>query len=96
MHGQAANQQVASLSGLRNGVALGVDLQQFAFTDERVEAVAEFAASFALYAEFAQELLMARRLLGLAGDVAKDGGVGEHQVSGPRSQVSGRGIQRIS
>ncbi len=50
MHGQAADQQVASLGGLRNGVALGVDLQQFAFADERVQAVGEFAAGFAFHA----------------------------------------------
>jgi hypothetical protein len=48
-------------------------LQQVAFIYERVQAVGQFSARFALYAEFAQKLLMARRLLGLAGDVAKDG-----------------------
>ena len=43
MHGQPADQQVASLGGLRNSVALGVDLQQFAFADECVQTVREFA-----------------------------------------------------
>ena len=88
MHGQAANQHISSLGGLRNGVALGGDLQQLALPDECVEAVSQFPAGFAFHAEFAQELLMARRFLGLAGDVAKDGGIGKHQFSVPGSQFS--------
>jgi hypothetical protein len=52
-------------------------LQQFAFGYERVQAISQFAARFALCAQFTQELLVAGRPLGLPGDVAKDGGIGE-------------------
>ena len=73
MHGQAADQKIPPFRGLRDGIAFGVDLQQFTFCHERVEAVGQFTARLALDAQFAQELLVARRLLRLAGDVAENG-----------------------
>ena len=87
MHGQAADQQVASLGGLRNRVAVRVDLQQFAFADECVQTVGQFAAASPFTPSSRNSCLWLADLLGLAGDVAKDGGIGEHldKVSGIRS-----------
>ncbi len=39
MHRQAADKHVASLGGLRNSIAFGVNLQQLSFTYECVETV---------------------------------------------------------
>jgi hypothetical protein len=79
MHGQAPDQHVAPLGSLWNRVALGIDRQQFAFADERVQAISQLAPSFPLNAKLAQKLLVASRLFLLARDVAEDGGIRQHQ-----------------
>ncbi len=62
---------------LRDGVASVVEELQFAFFDQRMKPVGQFAARFASCAEIVQELFMARRFFRLPIDVAKYGGVGK-------------------
>src|SRR5271170_2281529 len=46
MHRQTADEQVASLRSLRNGVTFRVDLQQFTFSDQRMQPVSQRVARF--------------------------------------------------
>ena len=89
MHAEASDERVAAGSGLRDGVAVGIHLKEFALLDQSLQALGQFAAAVPLNAEFAQQLLVAGRLLRLASDVAEDGGFGQHQFSVPGSQFSG-------
>ena len=73
---------------MRDGVAVAFDLEQFAFRDEGVETVGEVAAGGGFDTQFAQQLFVARRFFRLARDVAKDGGVGQHQFSVLSFQLS--------
>jgi hypothetical protein len=72
MHAEASDEHVLARGGLGNGVPVAIDLAKLALADEGVQPIIEFPASFTLYAEFADKLLEAGRLLGLAGDVAED------------------------
>ena len=64
--------------GLGEGVAVGVDFDQLTGANHAFEQVSEDAAVVTADGEFANELLVASVVLGLALDVLKDFCVGNH------------------
>ena len=71
MHAEAPDEHVVVGRALRNRVAIGIDLQQFAFLDQGVQTVGQLPPAVCSDTQFTQQLFVARSLLGLAADVAK-------------------------
>ena len=81
VHGEASDDQILVIlvsGGLWQGVAVGIELNQFAGSDQFLKMCVKISARFAVQAEFAHQLLESRGTLGLAGDVFQDGRVGKH------------------
>ena len=90
MHGEASDDKILVGCGLRQSVAIGVELNQFAGGDQLLQQRVKFSAGVAVQAKLAHQLLESGGPLGLAGNVFQDGRVGEHAgsqvwVLGPRS-----------
>jgi len=79
VHAEASDDEVLVCCGLRQCVAIGIELNQFACRDQLLKMRVEFSAGVSMQAEFAHKLFESRGALGLAGDVFQDGGVGKHQ-----------------
>src|ERR1700728_536115 len=98
VHGEAADDQVFVIlvgCGLRQSVAIGIELNQFSCGDQLLEMRVEISAGFAVQAEFAHELLESGSTLGLEGDVFQYGGVGKHGY-GRWSLVVGRWLETFN
>ena len=78
VHAEASNDKVLVRGGLRQGVAIGIKLNQFARSDQLLKMRVEVSAGVAMQAEFAHQLLESGGTLRLAGDVFQDGRVGKH------------------
>src|SRR5208282_4105167 len=81
VHGEAPGDQVLVRHGLRQSVAVGVDLNQLSSGHQLLQTGIQLSASFAVQAEFADELFESGGTFGLAGNVIQDGGVREHGLS---------------
>ena len=79
VHGEASDDQIFVGRGLRQSVAVGVELNQFACCDQLLQLPVEFSAGIAVQAKFAHQLLESGSAFGLAGNVFQDGGVGKHE-----------------
>ncbi len=82
VHGEAPDNKILVIlanGGLRQCVAVGIELNQLAGGDQLLEQSVEFSAGVAVQTKFAHQLLESGRPLGLAGDVFQDGRVGKHE-----------------
>ena len=81
VHAQPSNHKVLAWVGLRDCVAIGVNMKKVAAGHQPFEALRKFVACIAVKPQFAHQLLEAGGVLGLALDLLQNGGVGEHEES---------------
>src|SRR5260370_26599016 len=79
VHGDAPDHQIFIGRGWRNGVEVGIDLNQFSRGDQLLKMRVQFSADVSVQAQLADQLLESGRALGLAGDMFEDGGIGGHE-----------------
>ncbi len=78
VHAEASDNQILIGRGLGQGVAVRIELNQFARSDQLLKMRVELAAGVAMQPEFAHQLLESSGALGLPGNVFQDGRVGKH------------------
>ena len=82
MHGQAAGDQVLACGGVfREGIAIASGLDQPGALHQRLQAFGELLPLLAAQIHLADQLLVARGLVGLAFNMPQDGLIGEHVFS---------------
>src|SRR5579863_4861010 len=77
VHAQFSYQNVLAGSGLRNRVAIRVDLNQLATVNQALQARGEFLTRRTMQSQFPHQLLEACGAFGLAFNLLQDGGIGE-------------------
>lgn len=78
MHAEASDNKILVCRGLGQSVAVRIDLNQFAGSDQLLKMPVELSAGLAMQAEFAHQLLESGGTLGLPGNMFQDGRVGKH------------------
>ena len=77
MHAQFSDQNVLARDGLRNRVAVRIDLNQLATAHQALQVLGEFVACGSMESQFSHQLLEAGRAFGLALDLLQYGGIGK-------------------
>jgi len=77
MHAQLSDQNVFARSGLRNCVAVRIDLNQLATTHQVLQAFGEFLQCAAVTSQLPHQFLDASAAFGLAFNLLEDGGIGK-------------------
>ena len=78
MHRKTAGNQIVFGRSLRKCITVAVDLDEFSMLRELLQPAIKIGSVFSMQPQFAHQLFVSGRSLGLARDVFQNCGVGKH------------------